>query len=129
MTGRGEQSEEHESELAQLGTASSLDTARVSVVQLGQIQARRTAFGRRPAQYVRSASSSLHVLLEAVLLYYIARRQCRMSLQCLQTALEDKESETRCKATRSRYGNGHIPRAIASNGRQGLYEYSIRATD
>ena len=53
-------------------TASDLDQAPMSELQLDQIQTCRVASARRAAAYVCIAAGSLHVLLEAVLLVRVA---------------------------------------------------------
>ena len=53
-------------------TASDLDQAPMSELQLGQVQTGRVAPARRAAAYVCIAAGPLHVLLEAVLLVRVA---------------------------------------------------------
>jgi hypothetical protein len=71
--------ERYNPELAQLGAAVALDTAGMSALQFGKIQTSRIAFRRWPAQYVRATPRSLHVLLAAVLLVFLAWSKCGMS--------------------------------------------------
>lgn len=68
----GEEDENCKPELAELVTASALDAAQVSLLQLGSIQTRRVAPIRRLAQHVCAAASPLHVLLASLLLVFVS---------------------------------------------------------
>lgn len=70
------QNEQDKQELAQLVATSALHTAGVPVLQFGEIQTRRVALRRWSSRYVCDTSRSLHVLLEKVLLVFIAWHQC-----------------------------------------------------
>jgi hypothetical protein len=58
--------------LAQLGAALAVDTARVPPLQFSQVQARGAEIVRWPAEHVCAAAGTLHVLLATVLLVHAA---------------------------------------------------------
>jgi hypothetical protein len=66
-------------ELAQLASAYAVDSASVPAVRFDEIQACGAAFIRWPVDLVRIAPRSLYILLEEILLVYVACRECRMS--------------------------------------------------
>lgn len=72
---RSQLNERDELDLAQLDAAATVDSARMSALQLNSIQAGRVAFVRWPLRYVRPPPGSLYVLLAAVLLVFNARRR------------------------------------------------------